>query len=144
MTLSRQAVSENYWQRSFGAAIPEVTAAAEWIDSIAAALPISDSQLFAMQVCLEELMLNIVLHGGKGDPLTISIAVQALPDRVVMTVDDDGRAFDLEHAPGKAIDRPLNQVKPGGLGIHLIKSFATSLHYDRTPTGNRVVLEFAG
>ena len=29
-------------------------------------------------------------------------------------------------------------------GIHLIKNFATSLHYDRTPAGNRVVLEFVG
>jgi serine/threonine-protein kinase RsbW len=144
MTLSRQAVNQNYWQRSFGGAISEISSAAGWIDSITAELAVAKSQVFAMQVCLEELMSNIVLHGGKGEPLTISVAVQALPDRVVMIVEDDGRAFDLAQAPAKAIDRPLNQLQPGGLGIHLIKNFATSLHYARTPTGNRVVLEFVG
>jgi serine/threonine-protein kinase RsbW len=144
MTLTRQAVNQNSWQRSFGGAISEISSAAGWLDSITAELEVAKSQVFAMQVCLEELMSNIVLHGGTGDPLTISVAVQALPDRVVMIVEDDGRAFDLAQAPAKAIDRPLNQLQPGGLGIHLIKNFATSLHYARTPTGNRVVLEFAG
>src|SRR5262245_26492927 len=144
MTLPRQAVNQPSWQRSFGGAISEITSAARWIDQITAELALPNSQVFAMQVCLEELMSNILLHGGKGAPLYISVAVQALPDRVVMIVEDDGRAFDLAHAPAKAIDRPLNQLQPGGLGIHLIKNFATSLHYARTPTGNRVVLEFAG
>jgi serine/threonine-protein kinase RsbW len=142
MTLSRQAVDRNSWQCSFGGAVSEITSAARWIDSITAELAIPDSQVFAMQVCLEELMANTLLHGGKGDALTISVAVQALPDRVVMIVEDDGRAFDLAQAPAKAIDQPLNRLQPGGLGIHLIKNFASSLHYTRTPTGNRVVLEF--
>src|SRR5262245_19171530 len=144
MTLPRQAVNQSSWQRSFSAAIAEITSAARWIDSITAELAIPQSRVFAMQVCLEELMSNILLHGGKGKPLTISVAVQALPDRVVMIVEDDGRAFDLAQAPAKGIDQPLNQLQPGGLGIHLIKNFATSLHYARTAIGNRVVLEFVG
>ena len=98
MTLPRQAVNQSSWQRSFGAAISEITSAAKWIDSITAELAIPQSQVFAMQVCLEELMSNILLHGGKGKPLTISVAVQALPDRVVMIVEDDGRAFEIGRA----------------------------------------------
>jgi anti-sigma regulatory factor (Ser/Thr protein kinase) len=143
MTLSRQAVNQKCWQRSFSGAISDITSAEQWIDSIAAELGMQQLQMFAMQVCLEELMSNTLLHGKGEDPLTISVAVEAFPDRVFMTVEDNGRAFDVGRARAKAIDRPLDQLQPGGLGIHLIKNFATNLHYTRTPTGNRVVLEFA-
>jgi anti-sigma regulatory factor (Ser/Thr protein kinase) len=96
-----------------------------------------------MQVCLEELMSNIVRYGATSS-ISISITVKALGDRITMTVEDNGRPFDVVQAPEKVIDQPLEKVQPGGLGIHLIKSFASNLEYSRTETGNRVVLEFAG
>jgi serine/threonine-protein kinase RsbW len=122
------------------------------MESIAANLDLAESKTYAMQVCLEELMSNIVLHGKAGSssktlpmdpaPLSISIRVDACRDRTVMTVEDNGRPFNVEQAPAKWIDRPLEQLQPGGLGIHLIKSFASNLNYSRTENGNRVVLEF--
>jgi anti-sigma regulatory factor (Ser/Thr protein kinase) len=61
-----------------------------------------------------------------------------------MTVEDNGRAFDVARAPARVIDQPLDQVEPGGLGILLIKSFASSLEYSRTDAGNRVTVDFIG
>ncbi len=61
-----------------------------------------------------------------------------------MTVEDNGRPFNVSHAPAKTIDQPLEQIKPGGLGIHLIKTFASNVEYSRTETGNRVLVEFVG
>ena len=95
-------------------------------------------------------MSNVVQHGNApsplspANPLLISITVEALPDRTTITVEDNGRPFNVEQAPAKAIDQPLERLQPGGLGIHLIKSFASSLHYSRTERGNRVILEFLG
>jgi serine/threonine-protein kinase RsbW len=113
-----------------------------------------DPQAFAMQVCLEELMSNIVRHGRSPstpwpqieskNPLPISVTVKTLTDRITMTVEDNGRAFNVAQAPGKVIDQPLPKVEPGGLGIQLIKSFASHLEYSRTETGNRVIVEFMG
>jgi anti-sigma regulatory factor (Ser/Thr protein kinase) len=59
-----------------------------------------------------------------------------------MTIEDNGRPFDVAQAPGKVIDEPLRKVQPGGLGIQLIKSFANNLAYSRTKTANRVIVEF--
>ena len=122
------------------------------MESIATDLDLADSKAFAMQVCLEELMSNIVLHGKAGlslktlpmdpAPLSISITVGASKDRTVLTIEDNGRPFDIAQAPAKTIDRSLEQLEPGGLGIQLIKSFASDLKYSRTENGNRVVLEF--
>jgi anti-sigma regulatory factor (Ser/Thr protein kinase) len=100
-------------------------------------------------------MSNIVRHGeehsgsqsswpsGSGH-LTISIAINAEADRITMTIEDNARPFDLGKAIAKKVDQPLDQLEPGGLGIHLIKSFSSAMEYQRTEHGNRVTVEFKG
>ena len=135
--------------------MPEIATAARWIESIAAELDLPARQLFDIQVCLEELMSNIVRYGGvhasstsylpQTDPVNgflISITVNALADRIILIVEDNGRPFNVAQASAKFIDRPLEEVRPGGLGIHLIKSFTNNLEYRRTEKGNRITIEF--
>jgi anti-sigma regulatory factor (Ser/Thr protein kinase) len=99
-------------------------------------------------------MSNIVQHGrspsipwlqiDSKNPLSISVTVKTLDDRITITVEDNGLPFNVAKAPGKVIDQPLQEVEPGGLGIQLIKNFASNLEYSRTKTGNRVIVEFTG
>jgi anti-sigma regulatory factor (Ser/Thr protein kinase) len=146
---------KNGWHRIFKGTMSEIATAACWIESIAADLDLPGRLVFDMQVCLEELMSNIVRHGGihssstsylpQTDPangLLISITVNVLADRIILVVEDNGRPFNVAQASAKLVDRPLEEVQPGGLGIHLIKSFANSLEYRRTEKGNRVTIEF--
>lgn len=146
---------QGHWERAFKANVSEIASAASWVESIAASAALSDAQAFSMQVCLEELMSNIVQHGeghcssnsqwpSGPDHLTITIAINAYADRITMTVEDNARPFDVSKAVGKKIDQPLDQLEPGGLGIHLIKSFSSALQYQRTEHGNRVTVEFKG
>ncbi len=148
-------VPQNSWHRVFRASVADIAAAADWIQSIAEDLDLPASQGFAMQVCLEELMGNIVRHGGDqlspgahwsqihgSDKLSISIVVNASAERVTMTIEDNGPPFDITEAAGNSIDRPLHQIEPGGLGIQLIRSFANNLEYRRTGQGNCVIAEF--
>jgi anti-sigma regulatory factor (Ser/Thr protein kinase) len=130
----------------------EIPAAANWVQSITSELGLLESQAFAIQICLEELMSNIVRHGGipstscslndSKNIISISITIKSLADRIIMTVEDNGCPFDVAKAPGKVIDQPLQSVQPGGLGIQLIKSFSSNLEYSRTEMGNRVIVEF--
>jgi anti-sigma regulatory factor (Ser/Thr protein kinase) len=155
MTLSLQKQEQGHWERAFKANVSEIASAASWIESIAASAGFADTQAFSMQVCLEELMSNIVRHGkersgsqsswpsGSGH-LRIAIAIDADADRITMTIEDNARPFDLGKAVAKKIDQPLDQLEPGGLGIHLIKSFSSAMEYQRTEHGNRVTVEFKG
>jgi serine/threonine-protein kinase RsbW len=147
--------AETGWRRVFSGSIADVMAASAWVERIAASLKLPGKLTFAMQVCVEELMSNIARH-GKGhsfpttfptetdadNPLSISIDIDVLADRIAMTIEDNGRPFDVEKAPAKVVDRPLEQVQPGGLGINLIKSFSHNIEYRRTDAGNRVTVEF--
>jgi hypothetical protein len=36
----------------------------------------------------------------------------------------------------------LEEVQPGGLGIQLIRNFASSIAYEQAGLGNRVIVEF--
>ena len=139
------------WRRVFGGSIADVTAASAWVERIAASLKLPGKLTFAMQVCLEELMSNIARHGkvhsfptetDADNPLSISIDIDVLADRIAMTFEDNGRPFDVEKAPAKVVDQPLEQVRPGGLGINLIKSFSHNIEYRRTDAGNRVTVDF--
>jgi len=155
MPFPQQMAPRHCWHRVFPGAMAEIAVAASWVESIAAGLDLPDRVVFAMQVCLEELMSNTVRHGGDHSsrtkylpetdpiqPILISVTINVLADRVIMTVEDNGRPFDVAQAPAQRVDRPLAEVRPGGLGILLIKSFGSNIEYHRTEQGNRVVVEF--
>jgi len=143
------------WRRVFSGSMADVAAASAWVERIAASVNLPGQLTFAMQVCLEELMSNIARHGkvdssstafpaeaDAGKPLSISIDIDVFVDRIAMTIEDNGRPFDVEKAPAKVVDQPLEQVRPGGLGVNLIKSFSDNIEYRRTDAGNRVTVDF--
>ena len=141
----------NNWHRVFKGSVEDITAATKWLRSIVASLELPAAKANDIEVCLEELLTNIVRHGQASHgqledsphPLTIALTLNRREDGIVMTVEDNGRPFDVTQAPAVTIDKPLDQVEPGGLGIGLIKSFSDKLQYRRTEMGNRVTLQFA-
>jgi serine/threonine-protein kinase RsbW len=142
----------NTWRRAFVGTIADISAAAQWVDAIAADQQFPEQLVFGLQICLEELLTNLVRHGGTKSggelsevqipPLNVEISISTSAQRASMTVEDDGRPFDIVNAPAHRIDQPLDEVQPGGLGIQLIRNFASSIAYERAGLGNRVVVEF--
>ncbi|HTO79966.1 MAG TPA: ATP-binding protein [Methylocystis sp.] len=140
------------WRRDFSGAMTAVSGAVGWVESIASDLHLPDGQSYAMQVCLEELMANVAMHGRspaapsaeveQTDPLKVSVSVNVSSDRIILTVEDNGRPFDISTARPRGVEAGLDSIRPGGLGIGVIRSFADNLKYSRTETGNRVTAEF--
>ena len=140
------------WRRDFSGAMTAVSGAVGWVGSIAADLHLPDGQAYAMQVCLEELMANVAMHGRppaaqssqleKADPLRVSVSVNVSSDKIILTVEDNGRPFDISRARPRGVEGGLDGVRPGGLGIGVIRSFADNLKYSRTESGNCVTAEF--
>jgi serine/threonine-protein kinase RsbW len=140
------------WRQDFPGAMTAVSGAVGWVGSIASDLHLPDGQAYAMQVCLEELMANVAMHGRppaaqsaqaeKTDPLKVSVSVNISSDRITLTVEDNGRPFDISRARSHGVEGGLDGVRPGGLGIGVIRSFADNLKYSRTAAGNCVTAEF--
>ena len=150
MTTDQHVHSE--WRRDFSGAMTAVSGAVGWVGLIASDLHLPEGQAYAIQVCLEELMANVAMHGraptaqgdqaGKTDPLKVSVSLNVSSEKITLTVEDNGRPFDVSRARPRRVEGELDVVLPGGFGIGVIQSFADSLKYSRTETGNCVTVEF--
>ena len=87
---------------------------------------ISPQVEFAADLALEEHITNILTHGG-ATKVVIGYEVEA--DFFVISVEDNGKAFDPLTAPRPNIDISLKEKPVGGLGIHLMREFMNELSY---------------
>ena len=126
---------------AFTGSVGGIVAACQWIDAACRNVGVHPDTNYAVQVCAEELLGNIQLHGGRPSP-RIEILLAFPSGRVDLTVEDDGPAFDVSTAVPHVVEGPLDAVQPGGLGVQLIRSLASGVAYRRTGLGNRVVLTF--
>jgi serine/threonine-protein kinase RsbW len=98
---------------------------------------------FAIQVCLEEAVANIIMYNATTDDrLEIVIEVERRNQSLVAQIEDNGSAFDPTQVPRPPIPTSLAEAKVGNLGIHLMRSFASGLHYERRDSRNRLTMQF--
>ena len=99
---------------------------------------LSASLSFSVQVCLEEAVANIMMYSAAKDaPLKIIVEVERRDQTLVARIEDNGSAFDPTQVPRPPVPTSLTQAKVGNLGIHLMRSFASGMHYERREGRNR-------
>jgi serine/threonine-protein kinase RsbW len=98
---------------------------------------------FAVQLCLEEAVANVIMYGGgRGDRLEIAVELERSDGTLVAHIEDNGRQFDPTRKPVRPPATSLEDARVGDLGIHLMRSFASGMHYERRDGRNRLTLRF--
>jgi anti-sigma regulatory factor (Ser/Thr protein kinase) len=95
----------------------------------------------AVDLVLEEVVLNVIKHGcgGRDDQsLTVEIGVEG--DELIVSFEDSCPAFDPLQHPPPDVSIPLEQRGVGGLGIHLLRQVMDRVNYSRVEGKNRLVL----
>src|SRR5258706_1303535 len=78
---------------------------------------------------LEELFTNVVKYGKKSEAL-VRIDTARIADGVEVTIiDSDAEPFDVTAAPEVDINLPIEERRPGGLGIPLVRKMVDSIRY---------------
>jgi sigma-B regulation protein RsbU (phosphoserine phosphatase) len=98
-----------------------------------------------VRLVLEELMVNMVQHGQKGEGEgTIGLRL-SVADRVILVdLNHDGEAFDpLQFGAPSLTGDIADKEELGGLGIHLVRAMASELNYTHDEYGNHLRLRFA-
>ena len=116
-----------------------------WIERLASRHAIPSSTQFAMNLCLEEVLSNIIRHGYSGknqDSIKIQFA-SPRGDYFVFVVEDQAPPFNPVDAPELPALGPLDENRIGGQGIRLLRRFADSLEYQALPAGNRLTIGFS-
>jgi serine/threonine-protein kinase RsbW len=122
--------------------LAELERLAVWIEGWAMR-DLSASLSFSVQVCLEEAVANIMMYSAAKDaPLKIIVEVERRDQTLVARIEDNGSAFDPTQVPRPPVPTSLTQAKVGNLGIHLMRSFASGMHYERRDSRNRLTMRF--
>lgn len=112
--------------------IAEVGRLSEFLDTISAEWAIPQKTLFDINLSLEELVSNIMYYGYEdNDDHSISLTFDFEDDCVLISIIDDGFAFNPLTAKRPDINAPLENRKVGGLGIHLVRNLMDSMKYER-------------
>ncbi|UWZ83422.1 ATP-binding protein [Occallatibacter riparius] len=124
-------------KNTHGAIAPAAAKAEAWLE----AYDPSPKAMYLVPLAIEELVTNCIHYGyeDKGEH-TIVITLSVADQTLTMTLEDDGHEFDplAQGTPdltGPAEDRPI-----GGLGIHLLRSLADGMAYERRNGTNRLTL----
>ncbi len=100
---------------------------------------------FGLDLVLEELLMNQILHAHPGAADTPGLDLQAwvADEALWLRFIDEGIAFDPLSRPAPAAPASLDDARPGGLGLQLLKRYARSLAYERAGGQNRLTVELA-
>lgn len=122
--------------------LAEIARLAAFVNGFCAQLGPADRDLRALQLVLEEVATNIIVHGySDGTSHSFSVALAAAPDRkVTVVVIDDAPAYDPLARPEIDATRTLEEREIGGLGVHLVKKLMGSAHYERRDDHNVLTL----
>lgn len=126
------------------ARLPSLTSFREFVDRSAVAAGAGRELLLKIELVLEELLVNHVLHayGSTEGESEVACYCRA-PGYFCLEVVDEAAAFDpLGHASPDltlaASDRPV-----GGLGIHMVRTLADEIGYRREAGKNVITVCFA-
>lgn len=125
--------------------IEELALVPPWIERLASEYSIPDETQFAMNLCLEEVLSNIIRHGCANRPdHSITVRYSSREDKSsLLVVDDDAPQFNPLAAEELPVKDTLEGTRIGGLGIRLLRNFATQLNYEKRPAGNRLIMGFS-
>ncbi len=125
-------------------ALSETSHLSKWAQSLAARYCIDDELQFAIHLCLEEVVSNIIRHGYAPDtaePVTIEFS-RPRQGELVFTIEDFAPPFNPLLAPEMPLVDTGGELPIGGRGIRLLRVFAHTLEHERTAAGNRLRIGF--
>jgi len=111
-----------------------IAAASAWIRALGARLQLPPGDVFRLDLCVTELVTNIADHGyaGRGDG-EVELRAEPAADGAGIRVEiaDNGEPFDPLAVPPPAPPARAAEARIGGLGIHLVRSYADDCSYER-------------
>lgn len=110
------------------------------IERILAPFDASPDEVTGINLAVDEALANVIKHGyggatGQFIRMCVGVVDEAAGPTLTITVRDQGRQVD----PGVIGGRDLDDVRPGGLGVHIMRSVMDSVEYSRPECGGMML-----
>src|SRR5262245_49044550 len=122
--------------------LSEIASVTKAIHEFSKEIELSEDIDFTLQLVAEELISNIVLYAyPEPGRHIISFDLEVGTENIFVRVQDDGIPFNLlEQSPPKKPES-FDELKVGGLGIHLVRQMMDEITYRREDGHNTVTLK---
>lgn len=121
----------------------EIKTICQFVTQGAAKSGLDETAVFHIELACDEACTNVIEHaygGEDGGSITVSWHVAA--DMFIITINDNGRAFNLNQIPTAPNTDNIEDVKIGGLGIHFMRKLMDEVHFNaQAQTGNKLVMK---
>jgi serine/threonine-protein kinase RsbW len=102
---------------------------------------LSQQDIFDMQLAVDEICTNIIMHGyAEMDPGSIILVVEAGSGGLKVSITDFGHPFEPTEPPAPNTEATLEEREVGGLGLFFVFTSVDQLNYESSATGNVTTL----
>lgn len=109
------------------------------VEELADKYNVAEDVFANMMTCLNEAVMNAILHGNKLDEnKKVIINAEADAKRMIWSISDEGEGFDYNHLPDPTAPENLENLT--GRGVFILKQLADQCIFNSR--GNEVELHF--
>lgn len=122
--------------------IPVIT---QFVADAAKAANLDEDAIFHCQMAVDEACTNVIEHAygeENADSFEITCFVEA--GRCTIQVVDHGKPFEPDKVPSPRVSEKLDEIKPGGIGLHLMKQLMDEVRFEFLAEGNKLVMVKTG
>lgn len=117
--------------------LSELDKLCEHLEAFGQSIGLSQKFIFEINLALDELFTNIISYGfSDDDEHDIKITITPENEQIVISIEDDGVAFNPVDAETPDLECTIENCKIGGLGIHIIKKLMDEVCYQRCDNKN--------
>ncbi len=122
--------------------IDELDKISRQLEELAEKWQLPAKMVMELNLALEECVANIIFHAfpdKNTHPIFLKFIKEESSVRIIIT--DEGKEFDIvKHPEHTGLDKPVEERKIGGLGIHFIRTVMDKVEYSRKENKNIVIL----
>jgi sigma-B regulation protein RsbU (phosphoserine phosphatase) len=127
--------------RTFRATPAEISAADAWIDEVGRGWGMAERTTFGARICVAEIAANVLEHGATlAEPAQFGVTLRRRDGGLDVEVTDSGRPFDPTALAESPLSDAIETAHIGGLGLRLVRSYASEVSYRHDGVYNRLIL----
>lgn len=125
------------------AAVTSVEDVNHFIGEFCSEQGIADAMKFELQLVLEELLVNVCMHGQPidGSDAQVKVGIDLESDSLTLRFSDNGLPFNPLTQAAPDTDRSLEDMQIGGLGIVLLRQLMDDISYNHRDGYNHLTMQ---
>ncbi|MCH9032028.1 MAG: ATP-binding protein [candidate division Zixibacteria bacterium] len=117
-------------ERSFAKTFDSLEDIHTFLEKSISASGLGIKQAYTLNLAAEEIFTNMVKYGSESSN-DVKVRLSMSEKEVILCmIDSDVAEFDISSVKKIDSNRPVESIKPGGLGLHLVQNMADKFQYD--------------